>query len=103
MGHDSARSRYRAAVAVELRMAGAQYEDIAKELGYADKSGAWRAVQRSLKARTVSAVDRYRMVKYAELESLHHRELPSAMKGDLSAVNRLVQASGERVSLMGLR
>ncbi len=102
MGHDSARSRYRAAVAVELRTAGAEYEEIAKELGYADKSGAWRAVQRSLKARTVNAVDRYRMVKYAELESIHRREWPLAMMGDLSAVNRLVQASGERVTLMGL-
>jgi len=102
MGHDSAKARYRAAVAVELRMAGAEYADIAKELGYADKSGAWRAVQRSLKARTVDAVDRYRMVRYAELESIHRREWPLAMMDDFPAVDRVLKASRERVELLGL-
>ena len=102
MGHDCARSRYRAAVAVELRMAGAEYQEIAKELGYADKSGAWRAVQRSLISRQVAAIDRYRMTRYAELEAGHNAVWPAAQLGDIKAVERCLNLANERVRLLGL-
>ena len=49
MATDRARAQYRAAVAVELRMAGADYDEIARELGFAGRSGAWKAVQRALR------------------------------------------------------
>lgn len=84
-------------------MAGAEYSEIAKELGFADKSGAWRAVQRSLKARQTSAVDRYRMVRFAELESQHRSVWPSAELGDLRAINRCLRIADERAQLLALR
>jgi hypothetical protein len=103
MGHDCARSRYRAAVAVELRMAGAEYQEIAKELGYADKSGAWRAVQRSLRSRQVTAIDRYRITRYAELEAGHKAAWPAARIGDIKAVERCLNIADARVRLLELR
>jgi len=103
MGHDCARSRYRAAVAVELRMAGAEYQEIAKELGYADKSGAWRAVQRSLRNRQVSSTDRYRITRYAELEAGYNLAWPAAQLGDVQAIDRCLNIADERTQLLGLR
>lgn len=82
-------------------MAGAGYDEIAQELGFANRSGAWKAVQRALRQRTVSAVDRYRITRYAELEELHRRWWPAAAAGDLSAVGRVVAASRERTELLG--
>ena len=96
MATDRARAQYRAAVAVELRMAGADYDEIARELGFAGRSGAWTAVQRALRQRSASAVDRYRMVRYAELEDIHRRWWPAALAGDLSAMGRVLAASSER-------
>ena len=50
-------SRYRAGVAVELRLRGLEYADIATELGYASKSGAWMIVNQCLKQRAVTDAD----------------------------------------------
>jgi hypothetical protein len=98
---DRAGSSYRAAVAVELRLAGADYDEIAQELGFANRSGAWKAVQRALRQRSATAVDRYRMTRYAELEDVHRRWWPSAVAGDLAAINRVLAASSERSTLVG--
>jgi len=103
MSRDRALSQYRAAVAVELRMAGADYDEIAQELGFTNRSGAWKAVQRALESRTVKAVDRYRMVRFAELEQGHRITWPAAQLGDLSAVDRCLRMAEERTKLLGLR
>ena len=98
---DRARASFRAAVAVELRLAGAGYDEIAQELGFTKRSGAWKAVQRALRQRSATAVDRYRMTRYAELEDVHRRWWPAAVAGDLAAVNRVLSASSERSALAG--
>ncbi len=102
MGHDKARATYRRAVAVELRQQGYSYDEIAEVLEYRDRSGAWRAVMRALRGREVTAVDRYRMVRYAELEGVHRASWPRAELGDLTAVSRCLSASEERMRLLGL-
>jgi hypothetical protein len=83
-------------------MAGAEYQEIATELGYADKSGAWRAVQRSLAARQVTAIDRFRMTRFAELETSHKAVWPAAQRGDIPAAQRCLKIADERVRLLGL-
>ena len=102
MPSDRAKSRYRAAVAVELRVRGAQYQEIADELGFASRSGAWMAVNRSLKQRTAKAADAYLSKSLAELELLHERSWKRAMMGDLKAVNASVGVINARTRLLGL-
>lgn len=49
MSPKTVRARLRERQAAELRMAGVTYQDIAERLGYAGKSGAYKAVVRFLK------------------------------------------------------
>ena len=100
MSRDRALSQYRAAVAVELRMAGSDYDEIAKELGFANRSGAWKAGQRALESRTIRSVDRYRMMRYAELEAKQRSLWPAAKLGDLKAVEKYLHIAHERVKLL---
>lgn len=60
----------RIARAVELALAGCSYDDIASELGYANRCTAWRTVPRAPKAREVSAVDVFRAEELLRLERL---------------------------------
>jgi hypothetical protein len=87
---------------VELRLAGTSYDDIASALGFANRSGSWKAVQRALGSRVTSATDRYRMVRYAELDAEHRASWPAAKLGDVAAVSRCLKAAGERALLMDL-
>lgn len=100
MGRDKAVSAYREVTAMELRTSGHSYQDIADILEFADRSGAWRAVQRALAKKRVTAVDRYRMLRYAEAESEHRAAWAAAMAGDFRAVDRCLRAMNERVKLM---
>ena len=100
MASDKAIAAYRSARAVEMRLAGEDYDEIAKELQYADKSGAWRAVDRALRARTDRAVDEYHRQRLAEVERTISAYEPAAMLGDLSAVDRVLSAVRERARLL---
>ena len=102
MGHDKARAAYRRAVAVELRTQGYSYDDIAQTLEYKDRSGAWRAVMKALEDRQVMAVDRLRMVAFAELEDEHRRAWKQAQAGDFKAIDQVLRCSEGRVKLLGL-
>lgn len=102
MPADRALSSYRAAVAVELRLRGLEYADIAAELGFASKSVTWIAVQRCLKARTARAVDGLRERELADLDVLQERSWARAMRGDAKAVGACVRIIDSRCRLMGL-
>lgn len=54
-------------------MTGAAFDDIARELGYANRSGAWKAVQRCLTRRTNAAVDEDRRVPRSTWRSCRRR------------------------------
>ena len=81
--------------AVELARSGMSYDDIAQRLGYANRSGAWKAVQASLKAVQADTVDEYRALSLDRLEAMLAVVWPAAMDGDLkavAAVRRIVDA-----------
>jgi transposase-like protein len=63
----------RKARAVELALTGASYDQIAGELGYANRGTVWRAVQSGLKARRFAAVDDYREAELHRLDRLERR------------------------------
>lgn len=69
---------------------------------FKDRSGAWRCVQRALQQRGVTATDRYRMVRYAELENLHRAPWQAAELGDHDAVLRCLRVAEERTKLLDL-
>ncbi|MFG3510239.1 hypothetical protein ACGF5F_32605 [Streptomyces sp. NPDC047821] len=61
----------RAAKAARLAADGKSYTDIAAELGYADKSGAWRAVQRAKASVMETPALELIQVEAAQLDSLY--------------------------------
>lgn len=101
MPRDKAATAYRQNLAMELRTSGYSYDDIAEVIGYADRSGAWRAVQNALAKKTLTSVDRYRMLRFAELEAEHRRTWAAAHAGDFRALDQCIRALDERVKLMG--
>jgi cob(I)alamin adenosyltransferase len=77
--------------AVELVAAGLSYDEVAAELGFANRSGAWKAVQSALRAVQADTVDEYRA-----LTALLAVVWPKAMAGDTTAVaaaRRIVDAA----------
>ena len=81
--------------AVELVAAGRSYDEVAAELGYSNRSGAWKAVQASLKAVQAETVEEYRALTLERLEALLATVWDKAMTGDIHAVaaaRRIVDA-----------
>ncbi len=72
--------------AVQLVSAGCSYDEVAVELGYANRSGAWKAVQAALRAREAESVDEYRLLNLQRLDALLAQVWPDAMRGDPKAV-----------------
>lgn len=97
-----ARANYRKARAVELVLDGHNYDQIAAELGYANRGTAWRTVQRALHDREVEAVDEYREMELARLDALQAGCWDAAMSGDRIAVETVLKVIEQRCRLLGL-
>ncbi len=93
---------YRAARAVELAMDGMSFDEIALELGFADRSGAWRAAQRCLARRQRMAADSYVGASFADLEVIEERAWKRAAAGDLQASRVVLRAIEDRMRLVEL-
>lgn len=102
MGHDKARAAYRRAVATELRTRGYSYDEIAEALEFKDRSGAWRAVMKASNDRQVMAVDRLRMVEFADLNEQHRAAWQQAKAGDFKAIDQVLRCADGRLKLLGL-
>lgn len=99
---DSALAAYRRARSVELRLAGMEYADFAKEVGYANKGTAWKAVNRALRERTDEMADEYLETELARLDALQAISWPDAMAGDAAAIHTVLKVMGHRMRLLGL-
>ena len=93
---------YREAVCVELAIKGHTFDEIADIVGYRSRSGAWRAVRRALRRRTVRAADQYLSKALVDLEAVQQRVWPAAMVGSVGACRVAVRAIEQRCSLLGL-
>lgn len=98
---DRAMARYRAAVAVEMRLAGSSYDDISQALGFANRSGAWKAVDRALTRTRDERAASYFAVTMNDLELLHERAWSAAMAGDLTAIATCLRAGRLKRRLAG--
>jgi hypothetical protein len=99
---DVAKARFRGALAVELRMQGCTYDELAEILGYTHRSAARKAVMRTIAERAHVAVDVYKVQRYMAAEELHQRSWPAALRGDARALARCLNAMGERMFVSGI-
>jgi hypothetical protein len=94
--------------ALELKIGGATLQQIAAELGYADSSGAYRAIQAALKATLQPPADELRRLQYERLERLytaaHKKAIGEGTAGepDLEAMDRAIKVLQRINALFGL-
>ncbi|EWS99639.1 hypothetical protein N865_21725 [Intrasporangium oryzae NRRL B-24470] len=92
----------RRARAVELRTQGWTYQQIADELGYANRGAVYQAVSKALQGRTHEAVDSLRDLETARLDALQHGVWDRAMNGDVEAARAALRIIVARCRLLGL-
>lgn len=88
--------------AMDLRIAGATFQQIADKLGYANKSSAYRAVVRGMTETQRPPADELRMLESMRLERLLLAVWHEAMAGDLKAVDTARRIVMDRARLLGL-
>lgn len=94
--------RQRAMRAVELRVQGQTYAQIADALDYSDESGARHAVSRLLARREAEGKDELRAVHSARLEGVLSAHWPAATSGDTDAARIVLQTLDRIAKLYGL-
>ena len=92
----------RAIAAVELRVQGRTYAQIAAQLGYSDESGGRHAVTRLLARREVESIDELRAVHSARLEGVLSSFWPTAAAGDTDAARIVLRTLASLAKLNGL-
>jgi hypothetical protein len=88
--------------AIELRKAGANYEQIAAQLGYATRGSAQRAVKRLLQANAAEAVEDLRTLEDGRLDDMLSAIYKAAKDGDLPTIDRVLRIAERRAKLWGL-
>ena len=101
MAWDKYTAELRTQKAIEMRGMGVDYDYIAQELGYADRSGAWRAVNRGMKRVTYEKVSTYREMALIELDIMAEKLWPAVTAGNFWAINKSLQISEKRLRLVG--
>jgi len=92
----------RRAKAVELRTAGLTYDQIAMELGYANRGTVYSVVAEALRAQTLEAVGELRDLEVARLDSLQVAMWQKAMDGDVPSAIAVLRCIMARCRLLGL-
>lgn len=92
----------REANALALRAEGWNYEAIARTLGYAGRSGAYKAVSRALRRLGAEDAAALRQLEGMRLDALQAALWERALAGDLDAVDRVLRIIHRRITLFGL-
>jgi hypothetical protein len=88
--------------AVELRKAGVSFVQIAERLGYADHSGAYRAVTAALKKTLKEPAEAVREMELARLDAMILGVWPRARSGDDAAIRSMLRIMERRAAYLGL-
>ncbi len=88
--------------ALELRLQGLSFFEIAQKVGYASPSGAYEAVKTALDSAVVDAAGEFRKVHVARLEALLEGIWSAARGGNLGAVDRALKVLEREAKLLGL-
>lgn len=92
----------RALLALELRLQGKTYEQIAAACGYRSRSGAYDAVQRELQRTLQEPAENMRTLEVRRLDRLYEAMEAKALKGDTWSVDRCLKIMERRALLLGL-
>lgn len=88
---------------IEMRRAGATFDDIARALGFSNGSGAWQAYQRAMKrALTEAGTEEIRQLELDRLDRLQGAVWNDAMRGDRSAIQTVLKILDRRARYLGL-
>lgn len=89
-------------LAINLRMEGKTYQQIADIMGYSDHTGARKAVLSGLKALRVEPSEELRTIELARLDELWDVAYGKAKAGSMPAIDRCLKIQARRAALMGL-
>ena len=95
-------AKVRAAKALELRMEGMKFDDIANELGYNSKQAAFDAVSRELKAITREPAEEVLRIDLERLDRMWGIHYLNAQAGDATALSSCMRIMERRARLLGL-
>ncbi len=99
---DKALADWRKCRAVELALHGKTYDQIAREVGYANRGTAHRVVRKALADRLVDNIDELREFEAARLDALQAALWDKAMSGDVRATAGILRIIDRRCRLLGL-
>jgi hypothetical protein len=86
-----------------MALAGYSYDDIATEVGYANRGTAWHVVVEALRRETVEGIEQYREVELARLDALQAAHWRSATSGsDTKAAELCLRVMAQRMKLLGM-
>ena len=88
--------------ALELRMKGQSFSDIASQVGYASPSGAYKAVRAALQAEALATVAEVRQIHTARLEKVLGAIWDAVCRGELRAIDRALRVLDREAKLLGL-
>jgi hypothetical protein len=88
--------------ALELRKAGASFQQIADQLGYAGPSGAYQAVMSALDATLREPGESVRTLELERLDRMTLGLWQGAIAGEYQAVDRVLKIMDRRARLLGL-
>lgn len=92
----------RVVTALDLAIAGHDWETIAHQSGFGNRGTAYKAVQRELERRIDERVDALRALQLARLGRLRTVYYPKAMAGDGWSMDRVLRLDERESALMGL-
>lgn len=87
---------------LDLRRAGWSFEDIAAEVGYANKGTAYKAVKQAIADITRESATELLELELARLDDLQAGAYEKARDGDLFAVDRVLKIIDQRAKFLGL-
>lgn len=88
--------------ALELRKQGATFDQIARAVGYADRSAAYKAVMRGLKATLREPADEVRALYLERLDYVMACMAPRMAEGNPQAAAAYIKALERQAALLGL-
>lgn len=92
----------RQARALELRKAGATYDHIARQLGYANRGNAYRDVTDAIRAITAEPAKDVLRLELERLDAMLMGLWAAARTGNQGAVDRVVRLMDRRAKYLGL-
>jgi hypothetical protein len=90
------------AQALNMRIAGASYDQIAQALGYVNRSGAWHAVEVALTRTIQEPADQVRQIELARLDRWLMNIDAQIRAGSLEALDRGLRIMARRAAFQGL-